>query len=133
MVEIVEVIKINNDNSVEVACPATVCKGCSGSMFCNIKGKTFSAKFDKDFEKINTGDKLKIYLPPARTISTSFITLMIPLLMFPIFFMLFPSTKEAYKFLAGISGIIIGFIGVGIYFHFSKSKYFPKVIEKITD
>ena len=131
MVEIVEVVKINDNNSVEVTCPTTACKGCSGSMFCNVKGKTFSAKVDKDFEKINVGDNLKIYLPPARTISTSFITLMIPLLMFPIFYLLSPFNTEGYKFLFGLVGIVIGFVGVGIYFHFSKSKYYPKVLEKL--
>ncbi|MCY1152311.1 MAG: SoxR reducing system RseC family protein [Sphaerochaetaceae bacterium] len=131
MVEIVEVVKINNDNSVEVTCPTTACKGCSGNMFCNVKGKTFSAKVDKGFEKINVGDSLKIFLPPARTISTSFITLMIPLLMFPIFYLLSPAAKESFKFLSGILGIALGFVGVGIYFHYSKNKYYPRVVEKL--
>ncbi|MGD1815740.1 MAG: SoxR reducing system RseC family protein [Pleomorphochaeta sp.] len=133
MVEIVETIKINEDKSIEVACPTTTCKGCSGSMFCNMKGKTFSVKVDKDFEDIKIGDRLKIFLPPARTISTSFITLMIPLLMFPLFFIFAPTNSEGYKFLFGLLGIAIGFIGVGIYFHFTKSKYYPKVIEKINE
>jgi positive regulator of sigma E activity len=131
MIEIVEVVGINDKNCVEVTCPTTACKSCSGNMFCNVKGKTFKAKVDDNFEEINIGDSLKIYLPPGRTISTSFITLMVPLLMFPIFFLLLPSSSEGYKFLAGIVGIIIGFIAVGTYFYFSKSKYYPKVIEII--
>lgn len=131
MYEIVEVIKNNNNKIIEVACPTTTCKGCSGSMFCNMKGKTFSAKVPKDFEEIKIGDRVKIYLPPAKTISTSFITLMIPLLMFPIFFIFAPSSREGVKFLLGILGIILGFIGVGIYFKYTKSKYYPKVVEII--
>ncbi|MGD1822006.1 MAG: SoxR reducing system RseC family protein [Pleomorphochaeta sp.] len=133
MYEIVEVIKNNENKFIEVACPSDTCTHCSGSMFCNVKGKTFTAKVPKNFEKIEIGDRIKIYLPPARTISTSFITLMVPLLMFPLFFLLSPFKSEGYQFLFGILGIILGFIGVGIYFKVNKNKYYPKVIEKISE
>ncbi len=133
MYEIVEVVNNIDNKFVEVTCPPSTCTGCNGSMFCNLKGKTFSAKVPNDFEKINIGDRVKIYLPPARTISTSFITLMIPLLMFPLFFILSPFDSEGYKFLLGIFGVMLGFIAVGIYFYFSKNKYYPKVVEKISN
>ncbi len=133
MYEVVEVVKNNNNKEVEVTCPAEICSGCSGSMFCNVKGKTFNAKVPKDFEQINVGDKLKLYLPPAKTISSSFITLIVPLLLFPIFYLLSPFKGEGGNFLFGLLGIVIGFIAVAIYFKINKNKYYPKVVEKINE
>lgn len=131
MVEIVEVVRMNDELSVEVTCPTSGCKSCSGHMFCNVKGKTFSAEVDKDFEQINPGDKLKIYLPPGRTIFSSFVTLIFPLLLFPLFYIMLPNAGEGMRFLFSIFGVAVGFALAAIYFHYSKSKYYPKVIEKV--
>lgn len=128
MYETVEVINKNlKKHIVEVACPRTICEGCAGSMFCNVKGKTFDAFVPKEFEQVKVGDKARVFLPPARTISSTFITLIIPLLCFPLFYLIFPIESIMFHFLISVLGIILGFIGVAIYFKKSKFKYVPSV------
>lgn len=127
MYERVEVIKKKNNNTIDVSCPTKACENCSGTMFCNVKGKTFEAIVDKEHESIKVGDQAELFLPPSRTISSTFITLMVPLLCFPLFYMIFPFKNEVLRFLISILGIAAGFFFVSIYFKKSKSKYVPTV------
>lgn len=134
MYEKVEVKQKNNDGTVEVACPTSACKGCKGNSFCNVKGKTFQAMIDKQLQaEIKPGDKVNVYLPPAKTIRTTFITLMIPLMMFPLFYFLFPLKADFARFLVSVGGVGVGFAGVGIYFHLRKKRYYPHVISREDD
>lgn len=128
MYETVEVITKNTkNNTIEVSCPRSICENCSGDMFCNIKGKTFEAFVPEEFENIKVGDKARLFLPPKRTISTTFITLMIPLLCFPLFYLIFPFLAPLVRFLMGLIGIGIGFAGVALYFKKTKLNYVPTV------
>jgi positive regulator of sigma E activity len=128
MYETVEVVKKNIENHIiEVTCPRTICENCSGSTFCNVKGKTFEAFVPSEFEEIQIGDKARLFLPTKRTISSTFITLMIPLLCFPLFYLIFPFKGDLMHFLMGILGIVAGFGGVALYFKKTKLHYIPSV------
>lgn len=128
MYETVEVIKKNIENHrIEVTCPRTICENCSGSTFCNVQGKLFEAFVPTEFEEIKIGDKARLFLPPARTISSTFITLMVPLLCFPLFYIIFPFNGVLIHFLMGVLGIVAGFGGVAIYFKKTKRNYIPAV------
>jgi sigma-E factor negative regulatory protein RseC len=128
MYETVEVVTKNSKTHIiEVSCPRNVCENCSGDMFCNVKGKTFEAVVPSEFESIKVGDKAQLFLPPKRTISSTFITLMVPLLCFPLFYLVFPFENILLHFLMGVVGIVAGFIGVALYFKKSKLNYIPSV------
>lgn len=128
MYETVEVINKNIEKHIiEVSCPRTICENCTGSSFCNVKGKTFDAIVPEEFKDIKVGDKARLFLPPKRTISSTFITLMIPLLCFPLFYVLFPVNSVLIHFLIGVLGIVAGFGGVAIYFKKTKLNYIPSV------
>jgi sigma-E factor negative regulatory protein RseC len=127
MYETVEVVKKNKDNMIDVSCPTTACENCSGNMFCNVKGKSFEAYVDPKFDDIKVGDKARLYLPPKKTISSTFITLMVPLLFFPLFYLIFPVGSVGLRFLISCIGVVVGFFAVSVYFKKSKSKYTPSV------
>lgn len=129
MYERVEVVKKNSNNTIDVCCPTKACENCSGTAFCNVKGKTFEAYVKKEHADIKVGDQAELYLPPSRTISSTFITLMIPLLCFPLFYFIFPLENENLRFIISLLGIVVGFFFVNIYFKKTMGKYYPTVFK----
>jgi positive regulator of sigma E activity len=128
MYEKVEVVRKNKSkNTVDVSCPTDACENCSGTMFCNVKGKTFEATINKEHDDIKVGDMAELYLPPNRTIFSTFMTLMVPLLCFPLFYMIFNVKNEGLHFLTGILGIVVGFLLVNLYFKKAKGKFVPTI------
>ncbi|NLK06394.1 MAG: SoxR reducing system RseC family protein [Spirochaetales bacterium] len=131
MFEIVTVTKIVSKQMLEVSCTSSACNGCKGEAFCNTKGKRFEA-WNKHMLPAEPGSTVEIYLQPGRTIAGTLITLIFPLLLFPLGYYLSGrfGSGELASFFFGLLGILVGFLGVWIYFRSSQNHYLP-VVERI--
>jgi positive regulator of sigma E activity len=61
------------------------------------------------------GDYVEIYIPPGKTVISAFTVLLFPLLMFPVFYLAAgympgPKLPESLKGLAGLGGVVFGFL-----------------------
>lgn len=128
MYEMVDVKKVLSDGTVLVSCDVNACSGCKSNGFCNTKGRTFKALNDKNLP-IKDGDMVSLYLKPSRTIASVFITLMVPLACFPLFFLLFQRFGDKIAMLAGFGGMAAAFALVALYFRATEKKYMPTVSE----
>ncbi|MFA6784236.1 MAG: SoxR reducing system RseC family protein [Sphaerochaeta sp.] len=128
MYETVTVKRIINDKSIEVSCTSSACSGCKGESFCNTKGKTFEAA-NKNKLAIKPGMTVEVFLKPSSTIASTLITLIFPLLLFPLSYYLATAlgVTEGKGTLLGLGGIIVGFVLVGFYFKRTRANYLPQV------
>lgn len=128
MYEIVTVNKVLSRQKVEVTCTSSACNGCKGSAFCNTKNKKFEA-WNKDQIALSVGDAIEIYLQPGRTIASTLITLIAPLLLFPIAHYLAKRAglSEGLSFLLSLGGIALGLLCVYFYFRSQGKRYLPVV------
>ncbi len=131
MYEIVTVTRIISADMLEVSCSSSACNGCKGEAFCNTKGKRFEA-WNKTHLSVQTGQSVQIYLKPSRTIAGTLITLIFPLILFPIGYQLalLAGFSEGASFLTALASIGLGLLGVWFYFKGSQKRYLPTV-EKI--
>lgn len=125
----------HNGDKVLLGCSteSAACKSCAGSPFCNVHDRTYEAILEPGVS-VCEGEVVRVYLPPGRTIFAGFMVLIVPLLLFLLFFLsasrIFPEAGEGKKALLGILGLAAGF---GISFLFSrvsKKKNMPRVIGK---
>jgi len=129
MYQTVEVRKNHHDGTVEVACPESACQGCKNAQLCNVKDQSFDIKVEGTNKKtIAKGDEVKIFLPPGKTIGNTFLTLMVPLLCFPLFYLIFPIASEGLRFLIGFAGVFVGFGFVALFFKAKKKELYPEVV-----
>ncbi len=128
MYEIVTITKVLPKQMVEVVCLSSACAGCKGETFCNTKGKKFEA-FNTDNLNLAEGDQVELFLTTGRTIAGTLITLIFPLLLFPVAYFLakFGNLSEGPAFLSGLAGILVGFVLVFFYFRKTKAKYMPTI------
>ena len=119
------------DGKIYVGCDREACEGCKGSIFCQRKETKIEIKDDNKIP-LEVGEKVILDLPSGKTIFSVFMSLGFPLLMFPLFYFIasFFTKKEVTLFFFGIGGVIIGFIISGLFFHFKKGEYEPKLIGK---
>ncbi|MDD7202661.1 MAG: SoxR reducing system RseC family protein [Sphaerochaetaceae bacterium] len=130
MYEQVIVKEVISKDLVKVSCSTSACTGCKSAAFCNTKGREFEATNDKRFP-LESGMVVSLYLPPARTIASTLITLMVPLLGFPLFYFLSSSLGEKGATLLGFLGVAVGFVLVAIYFRHQRRRYLPSVASVI--
>ncbi len=130
MYEHVVVERIDAQGTVFVGCDAKACGNCSGSMFCNVKHKTFPAKNPNDLE-VRPGDVVELYLPPGKTVFSTFMTLMVPLALFPVGYYLAglfnAQASELMRFFFGIGGVMAGFLFAWLFFRKRGNSYIPIV------
>lgn len=128
MYEIVTVTRILPKHMVEVVCLSSACAGCKGETFCNTKGKKFEALNAESLD-LSVGDQVELFLTTGRTIAGTLITLIFPLLLFPVAYFLakYSNFGEGTSFLSGLGGIVVGFVLVFLYFRKTKAKYLPSI------
>ena len=80
MYEAGRIIKINNKVATLKCGKPEECKSCSSS-FCNVKDRRFKALNSNNLD-IQIDDTVEVYISPGKTIMSSFIVLIFPLLMF---------------------------------------------------
>lgn len=130
MYEMAEVVKIKNNSHITVSCSTSACESCQAGALCSTKGKTFIAKNSSD-HPLQQGDMVELYLPPGKTIFAGFVTLMVPLILFPIGYYLgsslLPSSAEIVHILIGIVGMGLGFAISGMFSKIKASQYTPEI------
>ncbi len=134
MYEVVTVTKHISPDKVEVVCNSSACNGCKGSAFCNTKGKKFEV-WNENKLPLDDGQEVEIFLKPSRTIAGTLITLIAPLLLFPVGYYLAVAAGLGIgaSFLIALGGIVLGFVGVWLYFKKHKNHYLPVVASILSE
>ena len=134
MYEHAVVTAIGNNRRISVTCQTESCTNCHAGAFCSTKGKTFLAKNSKELT-LSIGDEVELYLPPGRTILAGVITLMVPLMLFPVGYylphLLSTNPSELIKILWGFIGIAGGFMISRIFSKVKANEYSPEITRKI--
>lgn len=130
MYEQASVISIHNSKVVKVTCETAGCANCHASSFCNTKGKSFLAH-NHSGSQLNIGDVVELYLPPGKTIFAGFITLLVPIILFPIGYYL-PSwlhfsESEVVSVLLGLAAIGVGFLISRLFSKIKGHDYIPQI------
>ncbi len=133
MYEAGKIIKINN-KIVSVKCEKSEqCKSCS-STFCNVKDRRFKALNSSNIE-LNIDDTVEVYISPGKTILSSFVVLIFPLIMFIAGYFLsgkiFHFQTDALKAAGGAAGLFMGFIASFIFNMFKKNQNLPVITRKL--
>lgn len=130
MKETTKVVDIHS-HDVVLGCITTSCESCAGNSFCNIQGKTFTAKNPKKFP-LRIGDTVEVFLPPGKTIASGFMILIVPLIMFLLGVIgikaVNPSVSEGMQALAGFAGLALGFLIGYLFGQIKKHSYQPIIV-----
>jgi len=125
-----------DDGKIVVGCSAEngSCASCAGHAFCSVKGRSYEVSNPENLS-LAPGDFVDIYLPPGRTILTGFLVLIVPLLLFLLFFILsgrlFDIRDEGIRALAGLAGMAAGFAGTFLYSRKNRRITLPVILRKI--
>lgn len=135
MYSVTTVKEIYKDNLVLVGCSTKACESCKAEMFCNNKNDTtFTAKNENNLN-LKVGDKVELFLPPGKTIVSSLLVFAVPLILFPIGYLLmkhFAMLNELICALGGIAAMAIGFAVTSIIAVRKKNELMP-VITKVVE
>lgn len=134
VLEVVTVHDICSKDRIQVSCASESCKGCKGGLFCNTKKRVFDVS-NIDGLALEKGDRVEIHLDTGRTIGGTLLTLIAPLLLFPIGYYIAKSfgVDEGISALIALGSIALGFVGVWIYFKVNERSYLPTVKRVIKD
>jgi positive regulator of sigma E activity len=96
-------------NTATLSCAENLgCDHCAGT-FCNVKARTYRARLPADL-KAAAGDRVEVFIPPAKAITAGFWVLILPLLAFLAgYFALLPVHSEPLRVAAGAGGLMLGF------------------------
>ena len=133
MYEAGKVIKINNKTATIKCGKPEQCKSCSSS-FCSVKDRKFKA-LNKNNLDIMVDDDVEVYFAPGKTILSSFIVLIFPLIMFILGYFLSGAIlnfqSDALKAAGGAAGLFLGFILSFIYNMLRKNQSLPVITRKL--
>lgn len=134
MIDKAMVAKIDG-HEITLRCgPQSACESCSTSMFCKVDAREFIAANTNHLE-LNVGDKVEFYIPTDKSIRTGFILLMMPLILFLLFYFVAESVMKIdhpmIKVLIGIAGLAAGF-GINMMFKlWDKKPDLPEIVKII--
>ncbi len=135
MYEIAQVVSIQDNHHISVTCSSSACQSCQAGALCSTKGKTFIAQNGTEGE-LHIGDSVELYLPPAKTLLAGFITLMVPILLFPAGYYigkaLLSASPEIVHIGFGVAGIAAGFLFSRIFSRIKGNQYKPEITRVIT-
>lgn len=134
MKETATVLKLKEENRVLLRFHEQEgCKSCT-SMFCKANERTFTAE-NKTGMPLDPGDTVLVFLPSGKTVKTSFLILIAPLILFFIFFLfserVLHISIEIGNIGFGLGGVGIGFLISYFVFRSQKSGNMAQIIEKI--
>ena len=134
MYEHAVVSAIEQNGKVTVTCGSSACTSCKSSTFCSTKGRSFPARLGQGV-KPAVGDTVELYLPPGKTVTSSFIALLLPLLLFPVGYYLMQvissESVELIKVAVGFVGIALGFVIARIFTKIKGDSFMPTVTKII--
>lgn len=128
------VIKTIDTETVLVGCSTDACKACKAEMFCNTKNDTsFLVKKSKDLT-VQPNDWVELYMPSGKTVSSVALVFALPLLLFPVGYLLmknFTAANELINALAGFSAMAIAFCIASIISIKHKRNLMPEITKVI--
>lgn len=129
---VVTVKKTNKDGTVLVGCDTSACAGCHAKMFCNNKDYNEYLALNKKKLELKEGDMVELFLPPGKTILSTALVFALPLVLFPVGYLLggLISVNEVQKALGGIAFMALAFLVTSLIFTHNKRKLMP-VVEKV--
>ncbi len=134
MYEQASVISIRKDGMITVSCQTHSCENCKSGAFCGTRDKNFIA-YNGTNTKLTVGDTVELFLPPGKTVLAGFMTLLVPVLLFPIGYhlpLLFNAgVQEGIQIIGGIVGIAIGFLVSRTFSKLKGKEYTPKIVRII--
>lgn len=125
---VVSKVSKNNIVSLKTDCLKS-CEGCKGSMFCKQKDMAFDAACGTF--NLNVNDKVRVYLPKKRTIISTTILFILPIIIMGIFLYL-GSVKiisVPLSALLSIIGVLVTFFSMYFYNKINDKKNLPIVVE----
>ena len=131
---------INKDGTVIVGCDDSACQGCHAQMFCNNKNHTeYLARNDKKLQ-LEIGDEVELFLPPGKTIFSTFLVFAFPLVMFLVGYIvsgfinksLATPLNEIQRALCGIGAMALAFLIATLLNAHNKMSLMPIVKEIIS-
>jgi len=132
MRETATVLKINEEGVLLRFHEQEGCKNCS-SLFCKANDRTFTAA-NTDNIPLEPGDIVTVFLPPGKTVQSSFLLLIFPLILFFLLFLLseriFGITHELLKVGLGLIGLAAGFFLTYFFSRKGKLSKLPRIVEK---
>ncbi len=128
----VKVISVKDDLTVLVGCDTQACQGCKAEMFCNNKNHNSYLALNDRKLSVKAGDWVELYLPPGKTILSTVMVFALPLVLFPIGFILaskLSSLSETGCAFVGLACMSFAFLIA--YYVSSKNKkaLMPKIIK----
>lgn len=129
MYQTAEVIEKKENDVVLVICPHNACANCHSSMFCNIKDRSFTVLNSKRID-LKKGDNVEIFLSPRKTVSSSFLLLGFPLVLFPIGYIIAPFINEIAKAGVGLTFSALAFL-ITYFVNKAKKRQLMPIITKV--
>lgn len=127
------IVRDVTDDSVSILyCGDRDCEGCHncGHLF-KEKEKILQAK-NRTNQPLNPGDTVEVFLAPWKAVRAAFIVLILPLLLFFLFYYagsrLLGIEKENLQVLLGVGGIILGFLISLIRKLLSRQTELPEIV-----
>ena len=124
--------KISGD-TVTIKCGTnSTCAACK-SPICRKKDRIFQVRNSNGFD-LSEGDEVEFLLPSGRTVFESFLVLILPLLLFIVFYFIgkgiFGAEREGKNILCGVLGIGNGFLIALFYTRLRGTKDIPIITRK---
>lgn len=112
------VVKVNDNGSVILSqnCQRE-CGNCKGSFFCKQKDTTFEATSGS--LKLQKGEHVRVYLPKGKTILSTVLVFIVPLLFMSVFILL-GGLSVINELLSGVLALVSLFLSFGILFLVNK-------------
>lgn len=117
---------------VTVGCAGGACEGCKASFFCTNKFQTFEVR-NPEALSVKPGDRVRVFLPPGRTILSTLILFGLPLVLFAVLYLLIPAKNEFIKAFWGIGGGALGFLLAYLFFRARRKELTPILEEILPD
>lgn len=128
-----KVKSINSDRSVLLFCSADVCSGCKAKMFCNNKNENEYLALNPNNYNLLEGEEVEIFLPPAKTIASTFLVFGLPLLLFPLGYYLTKTVFSVNELLCSVGGFLamaFAFV-IAAFINLKNKKQLMPVITKV--
>jgi len=127
------VVQKITDKIVTIKCGTnSTCAACK-SPICSKKDRIFEVRNTQGFA-LAEGDEVEFLLPSGRTVFESFLVLILPLLLFIVFYYIgkgiFGADSEGKNILCGVLGIANGFLIALFYKRLRGSKDIPIITRK---
>lgn len=134
MIEKGKILNIK-DKTVTLSCAdlSGGCKSCKANSFCSVTNHTFDALNRRNID-LKSGDLVEIHLPTGRTIFSGFMVLILPLILFIIFYLAgshFFSLGEGISTLLGLVGLAAGFGITAFYNKINKLRNTPSITKRL--